>query len=103
MIDFKGLKKFIETGKVKDIDEGLCKNFQLTTTEGLWEGILRDEVREAFKKWPEFSGSTAYPVPATECHGAHSCINQYYDHPKYSGKQLALRISLAKHLIKELT
>ena len=86
--------------------EGIC----LTT--GVCDNVDTEryfpEIKEAVRSWEHYSGDTIYPIPATHpemvgtvnssCHR-----HQYNIYPKWEGKQLALRISYMKHLIKELS
>lgn len=102
------LKEFIETQEVREDIFGLCTNCNL---------VYLDNYKDLFESWEHFSGSHAYPVPAD-----HEIIEQYITSPDYEyynsedgipeysydtcklyeGNQLKLRLSLAKHILKEL-
>lgn len=89
------LNEFIETGSVPDTRWGLCNNFDL---DFIWDEYDID-VNDVFDNWEHFSGYDLYPVPCTEP-GINDEHTQYKSYPEYGGKQLELRISLAKYLVE---
>ncbi|NRA77867.1 MAG: hypothetical protein HRU18_06640 [Pseudoalteromonas sp.] len=88
-----------------DTEHGICSNIskaKLTIAE--WEAadLLADK---CFESWPQFTGSTAFPVPSTKPHRSPS--QQYIDcqlaGTHWEGEQGRLRHSLLTHMIKELS
>ena len=89
------LRSFIATKTVPIVSEGICYNCDLREIPY----ALRESI---FTSWEHWSGDYTYPVPAT-AYKSWSAEDQY-DSGKYlyKGSQLALRLSLAQHVINEL-
>lgn len=91
------LTKFIETRGDNIIDPkcGLCCNAALSSAATANECC--DFIGDNCKDWEHFSGSVLFPILGME---------PYYKAKEtrelYTGKQLDLRISLAKHLIAKI-
>ena len=83
------IRHFLETKVVKYPVTGLCDNLQLTNT-----------AMDTFSSWKHFSGDLVFPVPATD--EGLTALDQYYTSGLYTGEQLELRLSLARHILKEL-
>ena len=89
------LKEFMATKTVPISDIGLCYSCDLRE-------IPRKLRESIFESWEHWSGNYTYPVPAT-AYKSWTAEDQY-DSGKYlyTGRQLALRLSLAQHVINEL-
>jgi hypothetical protein len=103
------IDSFLETSSVPRDGFGLCHNLEL--------GVIPYEIEcEILESWEHFSGCITYPVPMTisvkemKTHPNSNCYSAKEDHaefsydylPLYEGKQLELRISLAKHIKAKL-
>ena len=89
------LRNFIATETVFGYGVGLCYNCDLREIPYKLRASL-------FESWEHWSGNYTYPVPAT-AYKSWSAADQYDSNKHlYKGRQLALRLSLAQHIINEL-
>jgi len=108
----KGFKNNVRPTKARSILAD--KGFSFDTTCGLCDylrGYLEARTLEnctlenCFRSWPSYSGDHQYPISAPKKNGIYP--SEYYGQNfltggLWKGRQLRKRLSLAKHIIKEL-
>ena len=100
VIELKELLRRVESKQWEfvHLGSGICGN--------LITDYYDTRISDATESWPDYSGNWAYPIPATHKRALSTLLperHQYNIYPKWEGKQLTLRISYLKHLIKELS
>ena len=95
------LTTFVETGIVPDMGGGLCMS--LYSLDWSVSHYTQRDLKPIFRSWEEFSGSVKYPIPAPWWYLGLGTPEHYYRSNLggrfYKGRQLRLRLSLAKHII----
>lgn len=87
------LNRFIEEKTVEHTTVGLCLNLNLPTKSEILQNM--------FRSWKKYSGSIGFPIPSSDkklTSHKYYCTREDF----YTGEQLDLRVSFAKHICEEL-